>query len=199
MNCGGAGKEDPIFTSVSPGPSIDSFAVGTVPGSGTYFCASCGSQLSLRENDQLPECPRCGATEYLRDSIFEPMQEHGQTSELTIPSALSPPDWLSEARTRLPEPGRYIACREEREIGIFKIKRGWTRIGRSASADIRLDDPSVSRRHALIVSEQPDSLRVLDDRSLNGVFLNGEIVEWARLEDGDELAIGRYRLFALEA
>ena len=44
----------------------------------------------------------------------------------------------------------------------------------------------------------PDSLRVLDDRSLNGVFLNGEIVEWGRLEDGDELAIGRYRLFALE-
>ena len=75
---------------------------------------------------------------------------------------------------------------------------GWTRIGRSATADIRLDDPSVSRRHALIVSELPDSLRVLDDRSLNGVFLNGEIVEWARVADGDELAIGRFRLFALE-
>ena len=73
-----------------------------------------------------------------------------------------------------------------------------TRIGRSATADIRLDDPSVSRRHALIVSEKPDSLRVLDDRSLNGVFLNGELVEWGRVEDGDELAIGRYRLFALE-
>ena len=40
---------------------------------------------------------------------------------------------------------------------------------------------------------------MLDDRSLNGVFLNGEAVEWARLSDGDELAIGRYRLFALES
>ena len=40
---------------------------------------------------------------------------------------------------------------------------------------------------------------MLDDRSLNGVFLNGELVEWARLDDGDELAIGRYRLFVLEA
>ena len=38
----------------------------------------------------------------------------------------------------------------------------------------------------------------MDDRSLNGVLLNGEIVEWSRLADGDELTIGRYRLFALE-
>ena len=64
---------------------------------------------------------------------------------------------------------------------------------------LRLDDPSVSRRHALIVSEAPKALRVLDDRSLNGVFVNGELVEWARLGDGDELTIGRYRLFVLEA
>ena len=40
---------------------------------------------------------------------------------------------------------------------------------------------------------------MLDDRSLNGVFVNGEEVEWGKLEDGDELRIGRYQLFALEA
>ncbi len=175
-------------------------AAGTVPGSGTYFCATCSSQLSLRENDQLPECPRCGAAEFQRDSIFEAMQDHGRTVELAFPDTVSLPEWLPMARAMLPKPGRYVAYQEEDgEIGLFPIERGWTRIGRSAAADIRLDDPSVSRRHALIVSEQPDSLRVLDDRSLNGVFLNGEIVDWGRLEDGDELAIGRYRLFALES
>jgi pSer/pThr/pTyr-binding forkhead associated (FHA) protein len=127
------------------------------------------------------------------------MQEHGQTAEIALPAEVSTPDWLPAARTMLPGPGRYIAlCEDDEEIEIFTIKQGWTRIGRSATADIRLDDPSVSRRHALIVSEQPDSLRVLDDRSLNGVFLNGEIVDWGRVGDGDELAIGRYRLFALE-
>lgn len=196
---GGAGKGVTIFTSVSPGISVENFDVGTFPGSGTYFCASCGSQLSLRENDQLPECPRCGALEYQRDSIFESMQDHGQTSELAIPDALSDHDWLQTARAMMPKPGRYLAWREDDgEIQVFPISPGWTRIGRSAAADIRLDDPSVSRRHALIVSELPDTLRVLDDRSLNSVFLNGESVEWARLGDGDELAIGRYRLFALE-
>jgi hypothetical protein len=170
-----------------------------MPGAGTYFCTICTAQLSLRESDSLPECPRCGATEFHRDSIFEPMQEHGQTVELAIPEALTAPEWLPAAREELPGPGRYLAMREDGELSIFPIEPGWTRIGRSANADIRLDDPSVSRRHALIVSEQPDSLRVLDDRSLNGVFLNGDLVDWGRLGDGDELAIGRYRLFALEA
>jgi len=129
------------------------------------------------------------------------MQEHGEhTAEFAAPTAQEAPDWLREAREQLPHPGSYLACREEAddEIQVFPLEAGWTRIGRSVTADVRLDDPSVSRRHALIVSEQPDALRVLDDRSLNGVFLNGDLIEWSRIADGDELAIGRYRLFALE-
>jgi len=196
---GGAGKETtPITVIASPGISVESFDAGAIPGSGTYFCAICSSQLSLRENDRLPECPRCGASEFHRDSIFAPMQEHGQTAEIAIPAPASHPGWLARVRLLLPEPGRYVACRDAGEIQIFPIPLGWTRIGRSTAADIRLDDPSVSRRHALIVSELPDTLRVLDDRSLNGVFVNGELTEWGRLEDGDELSIGRFRLFALE-
>jgi len=127
------------------------------------------------------------------------MQEHGQTVEMAIAETAAAPEWLEMARELAPKAGRYLACRDdEGEVRLFPIGQGWTRIGRSAAADIRLDDPSVSRRHALIVSELPDSLRVLDDRSLNGVFLNGEIVDWGRLADGDELTIGRYHLFALE-
>jgi pSer/pThr/pTyr-binding forkhead associated (FHA) protein len=126
------------------------------------------------------------------------MQEHGFTTEIAIPATASPPDWVPMARAMLPLPGRYVAYLDGGETEVFPIPQGWTRIGRSATADIRLDDPSVSRRHALIVSELPDSLRILDDRSLNGVFVNGERAEWGRLEDGDELAIGRFRLFALE-
>jgi pSer/pThr/pTyr-binding forkhead associated (FHA) protein len=63
---------------------------------------------------------------------------------------------------------------------------------------VRFDDPTVSRRHALIV-RQADGVRVLDDRSLNGVFVNGERVEWRVLTDGDEIVVGRYRLHFLEA
>ena len=41
--------------------------------------------------------------------------------------------------------------------------------------------------------------RILDDRSLNGVFVNGERVELAELDDGDEIAVGRFTLFFLRA
>ena len=192
-------KESSILT--SSGSGVESRQAGTILGSGTYFCLDCGSHLALRENDSPPECPRCGGSSFRRDSIFEAMQDHGgPTAEHVLPAESSPPSWLAEARAALPGTGRYLACREgDDEVLVFPLERGWTRIGRSVTADIRLDDPSVSRRHALIVSEAPQSLRILDDRSLNGVLLNSETVEWARLGDGDELAIGRYRLFVLEA
>jgi hypothetical protein len=81
---------------------------------------------------------------------------------------------------------------------VVTLRDGWNRIGRSGSADIQLDDATVSRRHALIVRTPDEELRALDDRSLNGLFINGERVEWAPLVDGDELEIGRYRLYVLQ-
>jgi predicted nucleic acid-binding Zn-ribbon protein len=189
-------------SSLTPSPASPNYSAGTFPGPGTYFCLECGSHLALHEDDRLPDCPRCGASSFRLDSIFEPMQEHGETTaEFETAAASQAPDWLDEARRRLPAETRQLAYRDEEddEIRVFAVERGWTRIGRSVAADIRLDDPSVSRRHALIVSEPDESLRVLDDRSLNGVFVNGEEVEWDRLVDGDELTIGSYRLFVLEA
>src|SRR5262249_60223056 len=101
-------------------------------------------------------------------------------------------------RAARPGEGRSPGARGEDSIQIFSVDEGWTRIGRSVAADIRLDHPSVSRRHALIISEPDTTLRVLDDRSLNGVFVNGDEIEWGKLEDGDELRIGRYQLYMLE-
>jgi pSer/pThr/pTyr-binding forkhead associated (FHA) protein len=107
-------------------------------------------------------------------------------------------DWIAELREGIDVPGEYLAYRgsDDRVIA-FTLEREWTRIGRSLAADIRFDDPTVSRRHALIV-RQPDGLRVLDDRSLNGVFVNGERVEWSTLADGDEIVIGRHHLHFCE-
>ena len=192
----------PIFDSVSSSPLDGTYCTGFIPGSGTYFCLRCGSQLSLRETDALPRCSNCGESRFRRDSIFESRQDHGAaTSEFAVPTEASPPAWLREARERLATPGSYLCRRDhdEAEIAVFAIARGWTRIGRSAKADLRLDHPSVSRRHALIVAEPGKDLRVLDDRSLNGVYVNGEAVEWGTLRDGDELGIGRFYLYVLRA
>ena len=96
------------------------------------------------------------------------------------------------------EPGQYLAWYDGGDVRVASLEREWTRVGRSLAADVRFDDPTVSRRHALIV-RQADGVRVLDDRSLNGVFVNGERVEWRVLSDGDEIVVGRYRLHFLEA
>ncbi len=53
-------------------------------------------------------------------------------------------------------------------------------IGRGLTAGLRLDDASVSRRHAILVP-RPSGARILDDRSSNGTFVNGRRIQQADL------------------
>jgi pSer/pThr/pTyr-binding forkhead associated (FHA) protein len=103
------------------------------------------------------------------------------------------PEWLDEARDSLMTPGDYLAYDAGDRSVAVRLKEGWTRVGRSLSADLRLDDPTVSRRHVLIYRDERGA-KVLDDRSLNGVFRNGERVELEPLYDGDTLTVGRFSL-----
>lgn len=162
---------------------------GSVAGTGTFRCTECDASVSLDAVDELPACPNCGGNEFVRASLFTTSQQPVLDVEVDVEDR----SWLDELRIGLDEPGQYIAYRSEDDIIAYALQREWTRIGRSLAADIRFDDPTVSRRHALIV-RQPDGLRVLDDRSLNGVFVNGERVEWSTLADADEVVIGRHHL-----
>jgi pSer/pThr/pTyr-binding forkhead associated (FHA) protein len=120
------------------------------------------------------------------------------TEETAETAATARPDWVEEARSELTVPGKYLAYEDSGRRIVAPVSREWTRIGRSLSADIRFDDATVSRRHALVVS-QADGVRVLDDRSLNGVHVNGRRVDWAPLKDGDEIAIGRHTIHFLDS
>jgi pSer/pThr/pTyr-binding forkhead associated (FHA) protein len=64
-----------------------------------------------------------------------------------------------------------------------------TRLGRGVAADVNLDQPTVSRRHALIVQRNGETI-LLDDRSMNGTWLNGERINEAPLNDGDVIQLG---------
>jgi DNA-directed RNA polymerase subunit RPC12/RpoP len=169
---------------------MKAWSSGKVAGTGTFRCTECDYAVALDAVDELPTCPNCGGREFVRASLFTT----AQTSVVDMPSDTDDHGWLDELRDQLSEPGQYLAYRRpEGDQVIHALEREWTRIGRSLAADIRFDDPTVSRRHALIV-RQPDGLRVLDDRSLNGVFVNGERVEWSTLADNDEIVIGRHHL-----
>ena len=66
-------------------------------------------------------------------------------------------------------------------------------IGRRPDSDVFLDDVTVSRDHALLVRRGEDYY--LDDLgSLNGTYVNRRRIESHRLEDGDELQVGKYKL-----
>jgi len=68
-----------------------------------------------------------------------------------------------------------------------------TSAGRSVSSDIFLDDVTVSRQHVIFTRDGND-FYVRDAGSLNGTYVNRNAVSEAKLADGDEVQIGKYRL-----
>jgi hypothetical protein len=66
-------------------------------------------------------------------------------------------------------------------------------IGRSPEAEVFLDDVTVSRNHALLVRRR-DGLYIDDLGSLNGTYVNRRRIESHRLQNGDELQVGKYKL-----
>ena len=73
----------------------------------------------------------------------------------------------------------------------FYIEKDEFIIGRSPESDVLLDDITVSRKHALLKKDGDDYI-LLDAGSLNGSYLNGNIVEEAILSNGDRIQIGKY-------
>ena len=92
--------------------------------------------------------------------------------------------------------GRYLAI-DDGDVVLLPLDREFMHIGRSPASDIVLDDASVSRKHALIARRGERTL-VLDDRSRNGVHVNGVRVSESELRDGDTILCGHVTLRFVE-
>jgi len=118
----------------------------------------------------------------------QPPQSHGSASDGTFEDMRT----LTHKARRHAVPAEFPAAGRYLEIGdgeLLPLGGRITRLGRSMSAEVEIDDRSVSRRHALIV--QRDGMAVLlNDGSLNGTFLNGERVDHGVLAHGDEITLG---------
>ncbi|WP_324653960.1 FHA domain-containing protein [Georgenia sp. H159] len=75
----------------------------------------------------------------------------------------------------------------------FLLDTERTLAGRHPTADIFLDDVTVSRRHAEFIAHE-NGYVVRDVGSLNGTYVNRERIDSAVLNAGDEVQIGKYRL-----
>ncbi len=168
---------------------MESLTSGTLAGTGTFRCEVCGHVVEMTTADVLPACPGCDGASFTRASLFAGTPRF-QRAE---PDPPTDGDALDAARDAIDEPGRYLVFHDAGEVRTVAMPGDSMRIGRSLSAHLRFEDPTVSRRHAVLIVES-EGVRVLDDRSLNGVFINGERVVSRLLEDGDEMVIGRYRL-----
>ena len=103
---------------------------------------------------------------------------------------------LSEKTLRdlksMPKGSRGLVVVKGPNIGEkFLMEKSGFQIGRAPESDIFLDDITVSRKHAMI-EETGTNHRLLDTGSLNGSYINGEIVEKAILKNGDRIRIGKY-------
>jgi pSer/pThr/pTyr-binding forkhead associated (FHA) protein len=132
-------------------------------------------------------------------SSQSPARESGHPTHGIDAAAQGPGDLFAflDPRTRrgtisadAPPAGRYLSIEHGDEVRLIPLDRPIIHIGRGLVADVRLEDPQVSRRHA-IIAQRGDGARVLDDRSSNGTILNGRPVTVAYLSDGDVLRLGR--------
>ncbi len=171
---------------------MESLTTGTIAGAGSFRCQQCDYVLTLAAADPLSTCPSCGGNDFVRASLFS-SDAATHTEESPALDAHEREAWLQTAREQIETPGDHLVYEDGEQLVVVPLTHEWTRVGRSLAADLRFDDPTVSRRHALIV-RQADGVRVLDDRSLNGVFVNGERIDGRLLQDGDEIIVGRYRL-----
>jgi hypothetical protein len=94
-------------------------------------------------------------------------------------------------------PGQYLEVQGPERSLTIKLEGRPVHIGRGLAAELRLDDSSVSRRHAILVP-RPRGARILDDRSSNGTFVNGRRVQQSELRNGDVIVLGRAMLRYVE-
>ena len=123
-------------------------------------------------------------------------QVHAEAPTLeTAPLSCVPERESRRASATVPRlaPGHYLAVEDAGQHVLLLLSADVMHIGRSPAADIVLDDVSVSRRHALVARRGEDTV-ILDDRSRNGIHVNGERVTEAVLRDGDAIVLGRVAL-----
>ena len=134
-----------------------------------------------------------------RDDSSRPAVDTTQTfrhdSDLSfVPFGADLTDVETEAISALPSRAALLLVRSGPTAGArYLLDTDVTTIGRHPEADIFFDDVTVSRRHAEI-TRTGTVFELVDQRSLNGSYVNGERVARAALVDGSEVRIGKFRL-----
>ena len=151
-------------------------------------CPECGFANAEGAN----YCQKCGA--FLGDQTETKSGDTTEVYQVDESGELKPVD-LEEVTGK----GATLVIRSGggRAGEAFAIAGDRMTIGRSPEAEVFLDDVTVSRNHALLVRRR-DGLYIDDLGSLNGTYVNRRRIESHKLQNGDELQVGKYKLTYLD-
>ncbi len=148
-------------------------------------CSECGFVVTEGAN----YCPKCGAFQGAEERVREDVTTatyviDEQTGEL------KPVDVGDVAA----QSGALVIRSGGGRVGqSFPLIGERMSVGRSPEAGVFLDDVTVSREHAVLV-RRGGAWYLDDSGSLNGTYINRQRADSHRLEDGDELQIGKFKL-----
>ncbi|GAA5204561.1 FHA domain-containing protein [Microbacterium jejuense] len=136
-----------------------------------------------------------GADAHDSDRAADTTQTFGHDSDLSfVPFGSELGEAELDAIEALPSGAALLLVRSGPTAGARYLLDGdVTTVGRHPEADIFFDDVTVSRRHAEI-TRSGTTFDLVDQRSLNGTYVNGERVDRATLSNGAEVRIGKFRL-----
>jgi pSer/pThr/pTyr-binding forkhead associated (FHA) protein len=161
------------------------------------FCTVCGTQ----NPDEARFCAQCGN----RLQSAAPAGESDPSGESTATISISAGDKAETSDRQLNPvdaaavdalPTGHALLVVQRGPGSgsrFLLDQDVVASGRHPDSEIFLDDVTVSRRHAEF-HRDGDSFTVSDVGSLNGTYVNRDRIDRVRLNDGDEVQIGKFRL-----
>ncbi len=161
------------------------------------FCTNCGHDNPGGSNF----CAQCGTslTNAPRGAESSERVPTGDTTK-TIPAVVDERDaeLLTDedeaAVSALPHGSALLIVQRGANAGSrFLLNTDLVTAGRHQDSDIFLDDISVSRRHASF-SRTDGGTVVKDLGSLNGTYVNRDLVDSHLLRHGDEVQIGKFRL-----
>lgn len=136
-----------------------------------------------------------GADAHQSERPADTTQTFGHDSDLSfVPFGSELGDAELDAIDALPSGAALLLVRSGPTAGArYLLDSDVTSVGRHPEADIFFDDVTVSRRHAEI-TRSGTSFELVDQRSLNGTYVNGERVDRATLTNGAEVRVGKFRL-----
>lgn len=148
-----------------------------------------------REPDEIRKASGAGADAGFSHGAADTTQTFGHDSDLSfVPFGSDLSEAELDAIEALPTRSALFLVRSGPTAGArYLLDTDVTTVGRHPEADIFFDDVTVSRRHAEITRTDA-SFELVDQRSLNGTYVNGERVDRAVLTNGSEVRVGKFRL-----